>query len=76
MDIDHNHQLDQVRGSAMIPPHAGLVRCACQRCGSHVHANVLKQTISGRCRTCGSLDIVSLNSYCAPPRQRPGSGYL
>ena len=40
---------------------SGLIRCACRRCGSHVHAVVLKQTISGSCSTCGSYDIALLN---------------
>jgi hypothetical protein len=38
-----------------------LTRCRCQGCGSHVHAVVLKQTISGLCTTCGSCDIARLN---------------
>ncbi len=40
--------------------HSGFVRCACRGCGSHVHALVLKQTISGLCSTCGGCDIVRL----------------
>lgn len=41
---------------------AGLTRCACQDCGSHVHAVVLRQTISGLCPTCGGCDIARLKS--------------
>lgn len=41
---------------------AALVRCACQGCGSHVHAVVLKQTISGLCSTCGGCDIARLKT--------------
>jgi hypothetical protein len=39
---------------------AHLTRCRCRGCGSHVHAVVLKQTISGLCTTCGGCDITRL----------------
>ena len=38
------------------------IRCRCRRCGSHVPAIVLKQTISGTCSTCKSYDIAPLET--------------
>lgn len=41
-------------------PASELVRCGCRSCGSHVHAVVFKQTISGVCGNCNSCDIARL----------------
>ena len=64
LEVDPGDQAEPLRAIELAPAsHShppGLVRCECRGCGSHVHAIVLKQTISGRCSTCGSWEIVSL----------------
>ena len=58
----HRHRDDLGVPSGGRSARTDLIRCACQGCGSHVHAIVLKQTISGLCTTCGGCDIALLKS--------------